>query len=65
MDFKAILGVVVVLVVLPLLTVWLFDRIFRRKSSKNERDVSCDELRTCFVVSPVANSICNRNVRHD
>ena len=38
MDFKAIFGIIVVLVVLPLLIVWLNDRIFRRRSSKKERE---------------------------
>ena len=37
-DFKAIIGIVAIFVVLPLLIVWLNDRIFHRTSSKKELD---------------------------
>ena len=36
MDFKAIIGIVAIFVVLPLLILWLNDKIFRRGSSKKE-----------------------------
>jgi len=38
MDFKAILGMGLVLVLLPLLILWLIGRIFRHKASKKGRD---------------------------